>query len=192
MKLKDKKVGFILTGSFCTFSQTIPEMKHILEEGAEVIPIMSANAEKMDTKFGKAQDFIEQIEKMTGKKIISTIQGAEPIGPKQLTDIMLIAPCTGNTIGKLANGITDTPATMATKSHLRNSNPVVIAVSTNDGLSGSAENIGKLLNRTNYYFVPFRQDNPITKPRSLVFDPKYIVPTLESALDREQIQPILL
>ena len=118
MKLKDKKVGFILTGSFCTFSQTIPEMKHILEEGAEVIPNMSANAEKMDTKFGKAQDFIEQIEKMTGKKIISTIQGAEPIGPKQLTDIMLIAPCTGNTIGKLANGITDTPATMATKSHL--------------------------------------------------------------------------
>ena len=192
MKLKDKKVGFILTGSFCTFSQTIPEMKHILEEGAEVIPIMSKKKKKMDTKFGKAQDFIEQIEKMTGKKIISTIQGAEPIGPKQLTDIMLIAPCTGNTIGKLANGITDTPATMATKSHLRNSNPVVIAVSTNDGLSGSAENIGKLLNRTNYYFVPFRQDNPITKPRSLVFDPKYIVPTLESALDREQIQPILL
>jgi len=192
LKLKDKKVGFILTGSFCTFSQVIPEIQHILDEGAEVIPIMSANAKNMDTKFGKAQDFIEQIEKMTNKKIIATIQTAEPIGPKQLTDIMLIAPCTGNTIGKLANGITDTPATMATKSHLRNCNPVVIAVSTNDGLSGSAENIGKLLNRTNYYFVPFRQDNPITKPRSLVFDAKYIVPTLETALDREQIQPILL
>lgn len=192
MKLKDKKVGFILTGSFCTFSKTLPEIQNILKEGAEVIPIMSSNAYGMDTKFGKAQEFIDEIEKMTGKKIISTIQGAEPIGPKKLTDIMIIAPCTGNTMGKLANAITDTPATMATKSHLRNNNPVVVAISTNDGLSGSAENIGKLLNRTNYYFVPFRQDNPITKPRSLVFDPKYVIPTLEAALDHEQLQPILL
>jgi len=192
LKLKDKKVGFILTGSFCTFSKTIPEIERILKEGAEVIPIMSQNAYRMDSKFGKAKDFIDEIEKITKKRIISTIQDAEPIGPKKMTDIMIIAPCTGNTIGKLANGITDTVATMAAKSHLRNNNPIVIAVSTNDGLSGSAENIGKLLNRTNYYFVPFRQDNPITKPRSLVFDPKYIIPTLESALDYEQIEPILL
>jgi len=129
---------------------------------------------------------------MTEQKIIHTIQDAEPIGPKHLTDIMIIAPCSGNTIAKLANGITDTPALMAAKSHLRNNNPIVIAISTNDGLSGSAENIGKLLNRNNYFFVPFRQDNPITKPRSLVFDPNYIVKTLEQALDKEQIQPILL
>ena len=129
---------------------------------------------------------------MTEQKIIHTIQDAEPIGPKHLTDIMIIAPCSGNTIAKLANGITDTPALMAAKSPLRNNNPIVIAISTNDGLSGSAENIGKLLNRNNYFFVPFRQDNPITKPRSLVFDPNYIVKTLEQALDKEQIQPILL
>ena len=129
---------------------------------------------------------------MTEQKIIHTIQDAEPIGPKHLTDIMIIAPCSGNTIAKLANGITDTPALMAAKSHLRNNNPIVIAISTNDGLSGSAENIGKLLNRNNYFFVPFRQDNPITKPRSLVFDPKYIIPTLEKALEKEQVQPILI
>lgn len=140
----------------------------------------------------KLGEFIEKIENMTEQKIIHTIQDAEPIGPKHLTDIMIIAPCSGNTIAKLANGITDTPALMAAKSHLRNNNPIVIAISTNDGLSGSAENIGKLLNRNNYFFVPFRQDNPITKPRSLVFDPDYIVKTLEQALDKEQIQPILL
>lgn len=140
----------------------------------------------------KLGDFIQKIENITGRKIIHTIQDAEPIGPKHLTDIMIIAPCSGNTIAKLANSITDTPALMAAKSHLRNNNPIVIAISTNDGLSGSAENIGKLLNRNNYYFVPFRQDNPITKPRSLVFDPSYIVKTLEQALDKEQIQPILL
>ena len=140
----------------------------------------------------KLGEFIDKIENMTEQKIIHTIQDAEPIGPKHLTDIMIIAPCSGNTIAKLANGITDTPALMAAKSHLRNNNPIVIAISTNDGLSGSAENIGKLLNRNNYFFVPFRQDNPITKPRSLVFDPNYIVKTLEQALDKEQIQPILL
>ena len=135
---------------------------------------------------------IKEIEEITNKEIIHTIQGAEPIGPKGLTDILIIAPATGNTIGKLANGITDDVGTMATKSHLRNNNPVVIAISTNDGLAGSAENIGKLLNRNNYFFVPFRQDNPITKPRSLVFDPKYIIPTLEKALEKEQVQPILI
>lgn len=192
MKLEGKKVGFAITGSFCTFKNTIPKMKDILKEGAEIIPIMSFNAYHMDTKFGKAKDFIEEIEDITKKKIIHTIQDAEPIGPKKMTDIMIIAPCTGNTLGKLVNAITDTPVVMAAKSHLRNSNPLVIAVSTNDALSGSATNIGCLLNRNHYFFVPVRQDNPITKPRSLVFDPEYIIKTLENALDREQIQPILL
>ena len=192
MKLQGKKVGFVMTGSFCTFNTTIPQMKKIIDDGGEVIPVMSFNAYNLDTKFGKAKDFIAQIEDITGKKIIHTIADAEPIGPKKMTDIMIIAPCTGNTIAKLVNGITDTPATMAAKSHLRNNNPLVIAVSTNDGLSGNASNIGNLLNRNNYYFVPLRQDNPITKPRSLVFDSTYIVKTLEEALDNEQIQPILL
>ena len=192
MKIKDKKIGFVLTGSFCTFKHTIPQIKKIVEEGGIVIPIMSRNAYNMDTKFGTAQEFIKEIEEITNKEIIHTIQGAEPIGPKGLTDILIIAPATGNTIGKLANGITDDVGTMATKSHLRNNNPVVIAISTNDGLAGSAENIGKILNRNNYFFVPFRQDNPITKPRSLVFDPKYIIPTLEKALEKEQVQPILI
>ena len=192
MKIKDKRIGFVLTGSFCTFKHTIPQIKKIVEEGGIVIPIMSRNAYNMDTKFGTAQEFIKEIEEITNKEIIHTIQGAEPIGPKGLTDILIIAPATGNTIGKLANGITDDVGTMATKSHLRNNNPVVIAISTNDGLAGSAENIGKLLNRNNYFFVPFRQDNPITKPRSLVFDSKYTIPTLEEALENRQIQPIIL
>ncbi|OKZ74035.1 MAG: dipicolinate synthase subunit B [Clostridium sp. 26_22] len=192
LNLKDKKIGFVLTGSFCTFSKTIPKMKELIEKGAEVIPIMSFNSYNLDTKFGKAQDFINEIEEITGKKIIHTIQEAEPIGPKRLTDIMVVAPCSGNTMAKLACDIIDTPATMAVKSHLRNNLPVVIAPSTNNGLSGNAKNIGILLNRKHYYFVPFRQDNPITKPRSIVFDSEYIVKTIESALEDEQIEPILL
>ena len=192
MKLEGKKVGFVMTGSFCTFKLTIPHMKKIIKNGASVVPIMSFNAYNLNTKFGKAKDFIDEIEDITGEKIIHSITDAEPIGPKKMTDIMIIAPCTGNTIAKLVSGITDTPATMAAKSHLRNNNALVIAVSTNDALSGNASNIGTLLNRNNYFFVPFRQDNPITKPRSLVFDPEYIVKTLEHALDKEQIQPILL
>lgn len=192
MNLKDKNIGIIMTGSFCTFSKVLAQLKELVKLGANVIPIMSEHSYNLDTKFGNAKDIVEELESITGKKVINTIQGAEPIGPKKMTDIMLIAPCSGNTIAKLANGIVDTPATMAAKSHLRNNNPLVIAVSTNDGLSGSAENIGKLLNRNNYYFVPFKQDNPITKPRSLVFDDKYIIKTLEYAMDREQIQPILL
>ena len=153
---------------------------------------MSFNSYNLDTKFGKSQDFINEIEEITGKKIIHTIQEAEPIGPKRLTDIMVVAPCSGNTMAKLACDIIDTPATMAVKSHLRNNLPVVIAPSTNNGLSGNAKNIGILLNRKHYYFVPFRQDNPITKPRSIVFDSEYIVKTIESALEDEQIEPILL
>ena len=192
MKFDGIKIGFILTGSFCTFSKTIPKIKELIDKGAEVLPIMSYNAYNMDTKFGKAKDIIDEIETITKKEIIHTITDAEPIGPKNLTDIMIIAPATGNTIAKLAYDIIDTPATMAAKSHLRNDNPLIIAPSTNNGLSGNAENIGKLLNRRNYYFVPFRQDNPITKPRSIVFDPEYIPKTVEYALKREQIQPILL
>ena len=192
MEVKNKKIGFALTGSFCTFKKTIPKMKELVKKGAEVIPIMSYNSYSMDTKFGKAKEFIEQIENITNKKIIHTIQDAEPIGPKKLTDIMVIAPCSGNTISKLACDIIDTPVLMAAKSHLRNGFPLVIAPSTNNGLSGNAENLGKLLNRRNYYFVPFKQDNPITKPRSIVFDFEYLIKTIEYALDGEQISPILL
>ena len=192
MDLKGKRIGFILTGSFCTFTKTIKQMRELVKIGADVIPIMSYNAYEKDTKFGKASDFIDEIEEMTNNKIIHTLQDAEPIGPKKLTDIMVVAPASGNTMAKLAHDIIDTPATMAVKSHLRNNKPVVIAPSTNNGLSGNAENIGKLLNRKNYYFVPFRQDNPITKPMSIVFDAEYICKTIEYALKKEQIQPILL
>ena len=193
MELYGKKIGFVLTGSFCTFKKTIPKMKELIEkEGADIITIMSYNSYNLDTKFGKAKDFIKEIEDITGKEIIHTIQEAEPIGPKKMTDIMVVAPCSGNTMAKLALDIIDTPAVMACKSHLRNDRPLVIAPSTNNGLSGNAENIGKLLNRRNYYFVPFRQDNPITKPRSIVFDEDYLIKTIKFALDGEQISPILL
>lgn len=193
MKLNNKKIGFALTGSFCTFQKTIIELEKIKKiENTDITPIMSFNSYNLDTKFGKAHDFINKIENLTNHKIINSIQAAEPIGPKKMFDILIVAPCSGNTIAKLANDIIDTPVTMAVKSHLRNNRPVVIAISTNNALSGSAENIGKLLNRKNYYFVPFKQDNPITKPNSLVFDPTYIIRTLEYALDKEQIQPILL
>ena len=186
------KIGFALTGSFCTFETILPIMENIIKEGAEVFPIMSYNAYNFDTKFGKAKDFIKRIETITGKPIIHTIQAAEPIGPKNMIDILVIAPCSGNTIAKLANDITDTPVTMAAKSNLRNGNSVVIAVSTNNGLGNNAMNIGKLLNSKNIYFVPFRQDNPITKPNSLIFDKNYIIKSVQKALKKEQIQPILL
>ena len=174
MEVKGKKIGFVLTGSFCTFSKTIPKMKELKKAGANIIPIMSYNSYELDTN------------------IIHTIQDAEPIGPKHLTDIMIVAPASGNTMSKLACDIIDTPALMAVKSHLRNNLPVVIAPSTNNGLGANLVSIGSLINRKNYYFVPFKQDNPITKPRSIVFDPEYIVKTVEAALDGEQIEPILL
>lgn len=192
MNFEGVKIGFVLTGSFCTFKKVIPKIKELKEKKASIIPIMSYNAYNLDTKFGKAEDFIIEIENICENKIIHTIQDAEPIGPKGLTDIMIIAPCSGNTMAKLACDIIDTPATMAAKSHLRNNRPLVIAPSTNNGLSGNAENIGKLLNRKNYFFVPFKQDNPITKPRSIVFDSDYIIKTLEFAIKGEQISPILL
>lgn len=192
MNLEGKRIGFVMTGSFCTFRKTIDELKKIVKLGAKVVPIMSENSYTMDTKFGKAEYFINEIEDITGTKILHTIQEVEPLGPKDMLDILVVAPATGNTMAKLANDIIDGPATMAVKSHLRRERPVVIAASTNNGLSGAGENIGKLLNRKHYYFVPFKQDNPITKPRSIVFDPSYLIKTIEYALDDEQIQPILL
>ena len=192
MEVKNKKIGFVLTGSFCTFKKTIPQIKKLKNLGADIIPIMSFNSYNLDTKFGKAKDFIKEIEEICEKKIIHTIQDAEPIGPKHLTDIMIVAPASGNTMSKLACDIIDTPATMAVKSHLRNNLPVVIAPSTNNGLGANMVSIANLINRRNYYFFPFRQDNPLTKPRSVVFDPEYILKTVEFALDGKQIEPILI
>ncbi len=192
MDLKGKRVGYAFTGSFCTFRKSIDALKEVIQKGATVTPIMSFNSYYMDTKFGKADEFEREIENITGNKIIHTIQDAEPIGPKKMFDVLIIAPCSGNTISKIANDIIDTPVTMAVKSHLRNENPVAVAISTNNALSSNAANFGKLLNTKHFYFVPFRQDNPITKPRSLVFDSNYIVKTLEYALDKEQVQPMIL
>ena len=192
MLLKDVKVGLGLTGSFCTFKQVIPEIQRLIDEGADVSPIMSEASYNIDTRFGKANDFIDQIETITNKKIINTIAEAEPIGPKSIIDVMVIAPCTGNTIAKLANAITDTTVLMASKAHLRNNKPVVIAISTNDGLGINARNLGLLLNAKNMYFVPFRQDNPKDKHNSVVAKMELIVPTIQKALEGKQIQPILL
>ena len=192
MELKDKKIGFVFTGSFCTFNKTIEELKKMVKLKAKIIPIMSEHSYTMDTKFGSAEEFKKQIEEITGEQILHTIQDVEPLGPKDMLDIIVVAPASGNTMAKLANDIIDGTAPMAVKSHLRKERPVVIAISTNNGLSGAAVNIGKLLNMRHYYFVPFGQDNPITKPRSLVFKPEMLIKTIESALDGEQIEPIIL
>ena len=188
----DRKIGFALTGAYSTFELIIPYIKKLVENGAKVVPIMSFNSYNIDTRYGKSKDFIEKIEEITNTKIINTFVEAEPLGKKKIIDILVIAPCTGNTVSKLANGITDTPVLLAAKSNLRNDNNIVLGICTNDGLSSNAENIGKLLNRKHYYFIPFKQDNPITKPRSLAFDLTYLIPTIEYALNNEQIQPILL
>lgn len=185
------KIGFALTGSFCTFSAVIPEIKKLCDSGAIVTPIMSEVAYSTDTRFGKAKGFVSEIEEITGNKVLKTISEVEPIGPKKLLDILIIAPCTGNTLSKIANAVTDSSVTMAAKAHLRNGKPLLIAVSTNDGLSGSAKNIGVLLGRENMYFVPFGQDDHIGKPTSLVADMGLIKEACEEALDRKQIQPIL-
>ena len=169
MILEGKRIGFVITGSFCTFRKTIDELKKIVKLGAKVVPIMSENSYTLDTKFGKAEDFIKEIEEITNNKILHTITEVEPLGPKDMLDIVVVVPATANTIAKLANDIIDGPAVMAVKSHIRKEKPVVIGISTNSGLSSSGENIGKLLNMKHFYFVPFRQDNPITKPRSPVF-----------------------
>ena len=191
--MQKETVGFALCGSFCTFKKVIPQIKKLVNDGYRVIPIMSYNAYTTDTRFGKAQDFNDEIEQICGEKIIYTISGAEPIGPKELLDVLVIAPCTGNTLGKLANGISDTSVTLATKAHLRNQRPVIIGVSTNDALGTSAKNIGTLMNSKNIYFVPMRQDDHINKPNSIVADFDYILDTVREVLaTNQQPQPILL
>lgn len=186
------RVGFAMCGSFCTFSHVIPQIEKIIETGAEVTPIMSQTAYSTDTRFGNSADFVNKIEHLCKKSIVHTIKGAEPIGPKKTLDILIIEPCTGNTLAKLAKGITDTPVTMAAKAMLRNERPLLIAISTNDGLSASAENIGILQNRKNVFFVPYGQDDPFLKPCSLVADFEKTISAMHCALDKTQLQPILL
>ena len=185
-------IGFALCGSFCTFHRVLPEMQKLRDAGCELHPIMSAMAYSTDTRFGKAEDFRDRIRTIAGREIIADIPAAEPIGPKQLLDALIVAPCTGNTLAKLACGIADTPVTLAAKSHLRNGRPLLIAISTNDALSAAAKNIGALQNYKHIYFVPYRQDAPEEKPNSVVADFTQILPALEAALQHRQIQPVLL
>lgn len=192
MLLEGVKVGIAITGSFCTLDIILIEIKRLVDEGADVYPIISFNVDNFDTRFGTAKEWKDKIKEATGKEIISTIQGAESIGPKAYLDIVVVAPCTGNTLAKLANAITDTPVSMAWKAHLRNNKPVVLGISTNDGLGANAKNLGLLLNMKNVYFVPFGQDDPIKKCNSLIADYQMIVPTIVKALKGEQIQPILI
>lgn len=186
------KVGFAMCGSFCTFEKAKEQIKFLKEKGFEIFPIMSFNAYITDTRFGKAEKHINEIEEICGKKIISTLSQAEPVGPKKMFDILLIEPCTGNTIAKLASGITDTPVTLAAKAHLRNDRPLLIAVSTNDALSTAAINIGKLLNNRNVYFVPMKQDDCEGKPRSVVADFEKTYDAILSSVNGKQIQPIYI
>ena len=185
------KAGFALCGSFCTFSKAIPQIEELKNAGIDVIPIMSYNAYETDTRFGKADDHIERIENICNHKIIHTLTDAEPIGPKNLIDALIIEPCTGNTLAKLAYGIADTPVTLAAKSTLRNGNPVIIAVSTNDALGNAAKNIGLLMNAKNIYFVPFSQDDCEHKPTSIVADFTKTKDTFLQAIVGKQIQPII-
>jgi len=192
MLLKGVRIGYAVTGSFCTFDKVIPQIEKLVNEGADVTPIISESVNEFDTRFGKAEDFKKTLQDITGKTPISTIVEAEPIGPKALLDILVIAPCTGNTISKIANAITDGPVTMACKAHLRNMKPVVIAISTNDGLAANAKNIGVLLNMKNIYMVPFGQDDPFKKCTSLVADFEQLLPTILNAQENRQIQPIII
>lgn len=184
-------VGLALCGSYCTYSKMMAAAERLCEV-YRVVPILSEHAASTDSRFGRAQEFREKLEQFSGDMVVDTIAAAEPIGPKKLLDALVIAPCTGNTLAKLAAGIADTSVTLAAKAHLRNNRPVIVAVSTNDGLSGNAANIGTLLNRKQYYFVPFTQDDPIGKPASLVADFTKIEETVEAAMRGVQIQPILL
>jgi dipicolinate synthase subunit B len=191
VKLKGQRVGFALTGSFCTFDTAFAVLEKIVSEGAIVTPIISSIVDTTDTRFIKASDLKEKLYLLTGSPIIKTIAQAEPIGPQQLLDLLIILPCTGNTMAKLACGITDTAVCMAAKSHLRNNRPVVLGLSTNDALGNSAKNIGILLNTRNYYFVPFGQDDPFQKNRSMVLNGEHALQAFEMALDGQQLQPIL-
>jgi dipicolinate synthase subunit B len=191
MTIKSLNIGFAITGSFCTIPDIIGEIKRIANEGGNVIPIFSENVCEFETRFTNPEKLRRQIEEITGSHIIDTIPEAEPIGPKKLLDVLVIAPCTGNTLAKIANAITDTSVTMAAKGHLRNERPLVISVASNDALSGNAKNIGTLLTRKNVYFVPFYQDDPIKKPRSLQGKNSLLIDTILEALKGKQIQPIL-
>jgi dipicolinate synthase subunit B len=190
--MADKRLGFALCGSFCTFSEVIPVMHQLAGLGYTLIPIMSEYASSEDTRFGSAESIKKEIVEICGHNIVTTISGSEPFGSTEPLDMLLVAPCTGNTLGKLTGGITDTAVTMAAKAHLRNSRPLVLAISTNDALSASAKNIGELLNRKNVYFVPFRQDAPLKKPFSCASDFTLIPAALEEAALGKQLQPILL
>ena len=185
------KIGFAMCGSFCTFKKAIEQMKLLSENNFDIIPIMSFNAYSTNTRFGKASDIIDEIESICKKHIIHSIESAEPIGPKAMTDLMLIAPCTGNTLAKLTYAITDTPVTMAAKSHLRQQKPLIIAIATNDALGTSAQNIGRMLNVKHVYFVPMSQDDPANKPNSIVAHFDMILQTIEHSLQGKQIQPIM-
>ncbi len=189
MDFEGLKIGFAMTGSFCTLSKVMTELEKLKSQNADIVPIMSEIVWNTDTRFGKADDFKTKVSDITQKEIIHNITGAEPIGPKNLLDALVIAPCTGNTISKIANGITDSCVAMAAKATLRNKCPVIIAVSTNDGLSSSAKNIATLLNRQNIYFVPFGQDDPRGKPDSLVSDMTKIGETIFLALEGKKLQP---
>lgn len=189
--MKKTSIGFAMTGSFCTFERVLKQMEALVRRGYEVVPVLSFNAGMLDTRFMTAEHLRARIVEITGNEPIDTLAGAEPIGPKKMTDVFLIAPATGNSLAKLAAGIYDTPVLLGAKSHLRNDRPLVLAVSTNDGLGAAAQNIGRLLNVRIIYFVPFGQDDPVKKPRSLVADFSQIPRTIAAALSGVQMQPML-
>ena len=188
---KTKRVVWAMCGSFCTFEKTLGVMEAMVGSGVEVLPLMSFNAAGLDTRFGTAESWKEKVEAVTGRRPIETLQGAEPLGPRNMADAMVIAPCTGATLAKLAAGISDTPVTLGAKSMLRGAKPLVLAVSTNDGLAASMENLARLINRKNFYLVPFAQDDWLKKPASLQSDYSLIGDTLECAMRGRQLQPVL-
>ena len=190
--MEQPRVGFALTGSFCTLDKALRAMEETAQAYPDILPILSETTGSTDTRFGRGEDFRQAAEEICGRRAVASIREAEPIGPRQLLDVLVIAPCTGNTLAKLAAGVADTAVTRAAKAHLRNGRPVVVAVSTNDGLGGAARNIGELLCRKHYYFVPFRQDDPVGKPTSLVADMDLVPATVAAALRGEQLQPLLL
>ncbi len=191
MSLEGTHIGVAFTGSFCTYENVFAELNKLAEQGAIVQTIFSDASQTLDSRFGNASDFIRKAEEITGIKPMLTIPQAEPIGPKSLLDILVIFPCTGNTIAKLANGITDTPVLMAARAHLRNNKPLLISISTNDALGMNMKNIGMLLNSKNIYFIPFGQDNPAKKPNSMIAHTNLLIPSLEAALSGRQYQPII-
>ena len=192
MELKGKKIGVALTGSFCTYKKVFQELEKLAEEGAQIQTIFSEAAQSIDSRFGKAEDYVKVAERITGRKPMLTISEAEPIGPGNLLDLLILLPCTGNTIAKLANGITDTPALMAAKAHLRNEKPLLLSISTNDALGMNMKNIGLLLNAKHIYFIPFGQDNPQKKPNSMIAHTELLIPAAKAALEGKQYQPLIL